>query len=359
MSSLATVPVLSLAQRSARAKELAREHGFLLNGIASVPADGSSPDAAHFAAWISGGLNGPIEYMQRGRETRARLHSRFPWARSVLALGAFYDGTEQGKPGRDLSAHVARYARGRDYHRVFERRLKTLGAALIAEGLCTHAQRYVDTGPVLERAWAQAAGLGWIGKNTCLIHPRLSSFFLLAEIITDAELEPDAPALHHCGTCTRCLDACPTQAFVSPGVLDARRCLVTWNLEQRGETPEDLWPQQGGWAAGCDICQTVCPFNAPNRIAPADPELAAPLPWQSMTLAQSIVMTPQQFDQAFQASALRRTGVKGLRLGAITVAGNLKTAECREALHVSIKDEDADIRARADWALKQFGDTDS
>lgn len=342
---------LSPAQQSARAKALAAENGFSLSGIAWVPADGQTPHAEHFSTWIERGNQGPLDYLVSNKNTRIQLHSRFPWVRSVLALGAFYDGAARGEIGRDLSAHVARYARGRDYHRIFEKRLKKLGAALIAEGLCTRAHRYVDTGPVLERAWAEASGVGWIGKNTCVIHPKLGSYFLLAEILLDAALEPDAPALNHCGTCTRCIDACPTQAITAPNVLDARRCLVTWNLELKGETPKEMWPQQGEWAAGCDICQSVCPYNAPRRIAPGDAELAAPLPWQSMTLAQCIVMSEAEFDRAFAASALRRTGVKGLRLGAITAAGNVKSAECREALNECLRDADVDIRVRAEWAL--------
>jgi epoxyqueuosine reductase len=342
------------AQRTARAKVLAAENGFSLCGIAAVPADGSAPHSQNFTKWLDRGNQGPLDYLVSNRQTRIQLHSRFPWVRTVLALGSFYDGVERGERGRDLSAHVARYARGRDYHRIFEKRLKKLGAALIAEGLCSRAHRYVDTGPVLERAWAEAASIGWIGKNTCVIHPRLGSYFLLAEILLDSELEPDAPALNHCGTCTRCIQACPTQAITSPNVLDARRCLVTWNLELKGDTPRELWPQQGEWAAGCDICQSVCPYNAPRRIAPADPELAAPLPWQSMTLAQSIVMNEEQFDRAFEASALRRTGVKGLRLGAITAAGNVKANECRDALNECLRDPDVDIRARAEWALAQL-----
>ena len=345
---------LTPAQQSARAKALAAENGFSLSGIAWVPADGQTPHAEHFSKWIERGNQGPLDYLVSNKNTRTQLHSRFPWVRSVLALGAFYDGTARGEVGRDLSAHVARYARGRDYHRIFEKRLKKLGAAMIAEGLCTRAHRYVDTGPVLERAWAEASGVGWIGKNTCVIHPRLGSYFLLAEILLDTALEPDAPALNHCGTCTRCIDACPTQAITAPNVLDARRCLVTWNLELKGETPKELWSQQGEWAAGCDICQSVCPYNAPRRIAPGDAELSAPLPWQSMTLAQCMVMSEAEFDRAFTASALRRTGVKGLRLGAITASGNVKAAECRDALYECLRDADVDIRARAEWALQQI-----
>ena len=350
-----TADPLSPSAQSQRAKALAVEHGFALSGIALLPPDGATPRADAFGRWLAQGLHGPLDYMLHTQAARSGMRARFPWVRSVLALGAFYDGSAQGKPGRDLAAHVARYARGRDYHLIFVRRLKKLAQALREAGVCSREHWYVDTGPVLERAWAEAAGLGWIGKNACLIHPRLGSFFMLAEILMDSAPEPDAPAIDHCGTCRRCLDACPTQAFSAPGVLDAQRCLVTWNIERRGETPPDLWQAQGEWAAGCDICQTVCPYNAPERIAPPDPELCAPLPWQRLTLAECIALTPRQFDAAFPASALRRTGLKGLRLGAITVAGNMKSGDCAEALRNCLAGADADIRARASWALEQIG----
>ncbi|MCZ7645002.1 MAG: tRNA epoxyqueuosine(34) reductase QueG [Planctomycetota bacterium] len=339
---------------AARAKSLAAEHGFPLSGIAAVPPDGAAPQAEWLAKWLEAGRQGPLEYMARTAETRRNLHARFPWARSVLCVAARHDGAARGERGRDLIAHVARYARGRDYHLVFEKRLKRLAGALKKAGLCAQARYYADTGPVLERAWAQEAGMGWVGKNACLIHPKLGSFVLLGEILLDRALNPDAPAPDHCGTCTRCLEACPTQAFAGPGQLDARRCIVTWNLELAGAVPEAQWAEHHGWAAGCDVCQTVCPFNAPERSDHApDTELAAPLPWQTLTLAEAIELDRTSYDRAFQASALRRTGWKGLRLGAITAAGNLRSASARAALARCLADPDADIRARAAWALRQ------
>ena len=267
---------------SERIKALAAEHGFPRCGIAAVPADGRAPGAAHFEAWLARGFHGPLAYLHESAAARASVKARFPWAKSVLCVGAYYglrgnrkqgQGQEAAKVATTASApatallreHVARYAWGRDYHLVLNRRLKALAKALAAEKVCAHARRYVDTGPVLERAWAAAAGLGWIGKNTCLIHPRGGSYWVLGEIILDAELDPDAPLKDHCGTCRRCLEACPTGALAAPRVLDSRRCLATWNLELKNETPESLWAAQHGWAAGCDACQQVCPYNAPGR----------------------------------------------------------------------------------------------
>ncbi|HEY3324388.1 MAG TPA: tRNA epoxyqueuosine(34) reductase QueG [Planctomycetota bacterium] len=350
---------LTPPQQNLQAKQLAAKHGFALSGIALVGEDGLSPRAAEFSAWLAAGHHGPLDYMQKTQQARTNPRTRFPWARSVLALAAFYDGSPRKQPGRDLLAHVARYARGRDYHLIFERRLKKLARDLVAAGVCSKAHYYVDTGPVLERAWAEAAGVGWIGKNTCLIHPALGSYMLLAEIILDSAPEPDRPHAFHCGSCRRCLDACPTQALVAPGVLDSRRCLVTWNLELRGQTPAEMLSAQGDQAVGCDICQAVCPFNAPagrdaGRTTPPDPELAAPLPWHTLTLAECIVLTVDRFNAAFVGSALRRAGLKGLRLGAITVAGNLKLSDCRTALEQSAADADPGIAARSQWALSML-----
>ncbi len=344
---------MSPQEQHDRATALAAEHGFALSGIALIPEDGRAPRAEAYERWLAKGYHGPLEYMLQSQPVRVQLRERIPWARSMLLLGAFYDGAPRGEPGRDLVAHVARYARGRDYHNVFDKRVKKLALALRKAGVCSCTHTYTDTGPVLERAWAEAAGLGWIGKNSCLIHPRLGSYFFISEIIMDSTPQPDAPSLPHCGTCTRCLDACPTQALVAPGVLDANRCIVTWNIEQRGQSAPETWAEQREWVAGCDICQTVCPYNAPRRVGKPDPEFAAPLPWEKLTLAECIVIDAATFDRAFPSSALRRSGVKGMRLGAITVAGNLKSPECRAALETCLTDVDPEIRARAEWALKE------
>lgn len=335
-------------------KALAAEHGFALHGLAAVPPGGQAPQAEFLAAWLADGRHGPLHYVAQSAAARGNVHTRFPWARSVLCVGAYYGGEPRGQWGRDFIAHVARYAHGRDYHLVFEKRLKSLSRELLDAGHATQARYYVDAGPVLERAWAQAAGLGWVGKNACLIHPRHGSFLVLGEILLDHALPPDAPATDRCGTCTRCLEACPTQAFTAPGQLDARRCIVTWNLEQKGLVPEAQWTEHHGWAAGCDVCQTVCPYNAPTRGPQPDPELAASRPWHGLSLAEAIGLSKADFDRLFEASALRRTGWKGLRLGALTAAGEVRQEALRPALEACLSDADADIRARAAWALSRL-----
>lgn len=337
-----------------RILELARAQGFARAGLAAVPPDGTAPRAASLDAWLARGLQGPLDYLLQNAATRAHPRERFPWAKSVLCLAAHYDGAAKGVAGKDLSAHVARYARGRDYHAVFEKRLKALARALVDAGLAGQAHWYVDTGPVLERAWAEAAGLGWIGKNTCLIHPQHGSYMLLAELLLDVDAPAAAAHADHCGTCTRCLEACPTNAFAAPGVLDASRCIVTWNLEQKGDVPEARWAEHHGWAAGCDLCQSVCPYNTPDRLPAPDAELAAPLPWETLTLAEAITLSREAYDKTFRGSALRRTGWKGLRLGAITAAGNTRAESTRASLLACLDDADQAVRVRAAWALKEL-----
>jgi epoxyqueuosine reductase len=349
-----------------RIGQLALEHGFPLCGIAAVPADGAAPRAAYFLDWIARGLHGPLGYLAESAAERANVRGRFAWARSVLCVGALYGGREasglvaggdaRGTGGEAISAgllpHVARYARGRDYHLVFEKRLKLLGRAMKAAKLCARTHWYVDTGPVLERAWAATAGLGWIGKNTCLIHPLYGSYVLLGEILIDAELEPDAGLPDHCGTCRRCLDACPTGALRAPRELDAARCISTWNLEMRGELPASGVPSLHGWVAGCDACQTVCPFNAPQGMDGSDTEWArAGNGWRELTLAQTVLLGRDEYDRLFRASALRRVGWKGLRMNAIRAAARSQSPAAREALRACLNDPDDDLRSEAERAL--------
>lgn len=385
-------------ERRERIQELAREQGFALAGIASVPSDGEAPGSDFFLNWIERGLHGPLEYMANSASQRTNLRKRFPWARSVLSVGIVHDGrtAEELRAGEDpasqgfagqaargprsaavpdarmgmddsssgrgrprsgsaavpaaLLVHVARYARGRDYHLVFEKRLKSLARALVAAEFCERSHWYVDTGPVLERAWAAAAGLGWIGKNTCLIHPHHGSYILLGEIILDAELKPDIALADHCGTCRRCLDACPTGALRAPRELDAARCISTWNLEMKGELPASGDTPLHGWVAGCDVCQSVCPFNAPARLSQGDPELAK-ANWQELTLAQAILLSRADYNRLFRASALRRVGWRGIRLNAIRAAAQSAEPAVRQALQICLDDPDEDLRREAQRAL--------
>lgn len=320
----------------------AAAHGFPLSGVAPVPADGRTPGSEAFLRWLGDARQGPLTYLAESAAQRVSIRTRFPWAQSLLCVGDFYDGRKRGQAGRHLLAHVARYGRGRDYHLVFSKRLRALASALKREKLCKRTHWYVDTGPVLERAWAAIAGLGWLGKNTCLIHPRHGSYLLLGEIILDVRASPCEPVPNHCGSCRRCLDACPTGALLPGAGLDATRCISTWNIEMKGVLPETGKVDLHGWVAGCDVCQEVCPFNAPSRRRDASGELADTR-WQRLTLAGLIGLKRADYDRLFRASALRRAGWRGLRLSAIRAARGSKLTSVIRALKACAHDPDPEI----------------
>lgn len=245
--------------RPERLKARAHALGFDLCGVAR--AGRLERDAEALAAWLRRDYHASMAWMARHAETRADPERLLPGCRSVVVVAAnHWPGAEEAAvpPGR---ARVALYARGRDYHKVLGRRLRDL-AAWLAETTGETARAFVDTGPLLERAWAERAGIGWIGKNANLISRRYGSWLLLGEILTTAEIEPDpGPHDDFCGSCTACLEACPTGAIVEAGVVDSRRCISYWTIEHRGAIPEDRQPGIGDWIFGCDDCQTVCPWN--------------------------------------------------------------------------------------------------
>jgi epoxyqueuosine reductase len=237
-------------------KERARELGFLACGITHP---GPVPHAIEFDRWLAKGYAGTMRYLHRQAKRRKNPQINVPEALSVIVvLDNYYwpDQTGDARPPR-----IAKYARGQDYHLVTRKRLDQLGELLRDHG-ATVAHSYVDNGPIPERELAQRAGLGWIGKNTMVIRPGVGSFFFIGTIFTDLALPPDTPfEIDHCGSCTRCLDACPTAAFVAPRILDATRCISYLTIEQRGPIPNEIVPHLEGYAFGCDICNDVCPWN--------------------------------------------------------------------------------------------------
>src|SRR5262245_52752204 len=245
--------------------------GFDLCGIA--PAD-AFPELQYLRDWLDRGYAGEMQYMHRTAERRTDVRHVLPSARSVIALGTIYNtdrpySTERSDPTR---AEIARYAWGNDYHTVIQDRLDRLLAWLReAAGPSFEGRAYVDTGPVQERVYAQYAGIGWIGKNTCLINPAIGSWLFLAEIICNLPLVPDAPAFDQCGTCTLCIDACPTDALVEPYALDSTRCISYLTIELKGQIPDSHRDDIGAHAYGCDVCQEVCPWNHAPAVAAADP----------------------------------------------------------------------------------------
>lgn len=256
---------------TSRLKQCAGDEGLDLVGVASAA---TAPGASRLDAWLDAGMHGEMRYMARTAAIRRDPRRLLPGCRSVVAVAMSYHtsrphSTAGGEPG---TVWVSRYAWGRDYHRLLKKRLLRVGRWLGAEVPGCAWRACVDTAPVLEREWAAHAGLGWVGKNTCLLNRALGSELFLGVLLTDAELTPDSPTPEHCGRCTACLDACPTGAFPEPGVLDARLCIAYLTVEHRGEIAPALRPKMGDMVAGCDICQEVCPWT---RRAPANlhPEL--------------------------------------------------------------------------------------
>jgi epoxyqueuosine reductase len=299
--------VLTSESIKAKAKELR----FDLCGIA--PAD-SFPELAFLREWLERGYAGSMAWMARSVDRRADVRNVVPGARSVIVTGTLYNTDHPYSA--DLPAGVARisrYAWGDDYHDVVKRRLDALLAWMRAESSEPFAAcGYVDTGPVQERVYAQYAGLGWIGKNTCLINPEIGSWLFLSEIITTLALEPDTQGLEQCGSCTRCLEACPTGALVEPGVLDATRCLSYLTIEHRGELPEEHRSAIGAHVYGCDICQDVCPYNqpAPTSSDPAwQPRPGLDLP----ALADLRQRSDDDWRAVLKGSPMKRAKIAGLR----------------------------------------------
>src|SRR5262245_674773 len=338
-----------------RIKAQALALGFDLVGIAPAQA---SPELAFFKRWLAAGYAGEMHYLERSRERRQDLQQVVEGAQSVVVCGLNYDtdapySTAQTDPNRGW---IARYAWGADYHQVMQDKLtqlQTFIAALVPPTVASKV--YVDTGPVVERVYAKYAGLGWFGKNTCLLNTRLGSWLLLGELILPIPLEYDRPALDHCGTCTRCLDACPTQALLEPYVLDARRCISYLTIELKGAIPEALRPQMGNHIFGCDICQDVCPWNR-KRYFTADSDLQ-PRPAQVLPrLAELAHMSREDFKQRFRGTALERTRRRGLLRNVCVAMGNSGNAAYIPLLESLLDDEEELVREHAAWALVQLRD---
>jgi epoxyqueuosine reductase len=298
---------------TATVKERARELGFdrVAVGAARPP-----QHTAAFERWLEAGYAGHMSYLERGRAERLDPGRLLPGWRSVIAVALNYAPAGDDPAWRG----VARYARGRDYHRVIRPRLHALKDALrSAGGEDVRSRASVDTSAVLERSLAAGAGLGWIGKNANLIAPGLGSYFYIGIVLTTAVLAPDAELPDRCGTCTACLDACPTSAFVAPYTLDARRCVSYLTIEHRGEIDPSLHAGIGGWLFGCDVCQEVCPWN--RHAPPArDPALTPGEPPGSI---ESLVdLNENEFRERFRGSALKRARRAGLVRNARIVTAN-------------------------------------
>ncbi|MBX9582411.1 MAG: tRNA epoxyqueuosine(34) reductase QueG [Gemmataceae bacterium] len=350
----------SNSKLEARLKAEAFSRGFALAGVApATDADGFS----RFTDWLDKGYAGQMGYLRRHREARRHPRSILGTVRSVLMVGMEYGGSvERGPPARsgeeraggprstEPVGRVASYAAGPEYHRYIWDRLNDLSAWLEAEVPGCSAAAVADTAPLLERDFARRAGLGWVGKNTLLIHPRRGSFFFLGALLTDLELTPDEPfAGSHCGTCTACLDACPTGAFPEPGVLDARKCISYLTIELRTEIPVELRPGVGNWLYGCDVCQDVCPWNRKAAGSPVPFPHDPGLEW--LDPVELLGLDEDAFRTRFKKTSLWRNRRTGLLRNAAVVLGNVGDDRALPALERALSDRDAVIREAAAWAI--------
>jgi epoxyqueuosine reductase len=349
-----------VSEMAAFIKQAAQHAGFELAGIAPVA---EFPELNHFVDWIAAGHAGEMRYLEKrddaGNLQRASLRSTVPWARSVIVCALNYNtaypySTQPQAP--DLG-WISRYAWSQeDYHDAVLRRLRlvedhlrrTAGETPAPQTLC-----YVDTGPVVERVYARYAGVGWIGKNTCILNQQLGSWLFLGVIVTSLELTPDFPAPDRCGTCTRCIDACPTDALIAPYQLDSNRCISYLTIEKRGDIPVEIREGMGRHVFGCDICQDVCPWNrkAPASTAaevqPRERLVNPALDW----LAE---MSAEKFRHTFRGSPIRRTKRSGLRRNAVVAMGNSGNQRFVPLLDKLAADEDPVVAEHARWAARKL-----
>jgi epoxyqueuosine reductase len=345
-----------MSSLEARLKERARELGFQLAGIApATEADGFES----FQRWLTAGYEGEMTYMSRHAEARRHPRSILASVQSVIMVGMnYYQGDDksalQDSASKTTSlGRVARYARGADYHDILRERLLQLLQWLQIEKPGCRGRAIVDTAPLLERDFARRAGLGWFGKNTMLLNPRLGSYFFLGALLLDIALNSDAPfTMNHCGTCTACLDACPTQAFESQAVLDSRRCISYLTIELKGPIPGELRDALGDWVYGCDVCQEVCPWN---RKAPITEEAAFRAQPESLDLVELLTVSEAEFRRRYRDTPLWRAKRRGLLRNAALILAKTRDDAALAALRQAATDHDAVVRDAALWALEHLG----
>ncbi len=358
MSSPSTRTEPDYAALARRVRELARGFGFQRCGITGIEL---GEDEAYLRDWLANGLYGSMEWMARHGEKRSRPDDLVPGTLRVISVGLDYGRRDDEEAWETLAdgerAYVARYALGRDYHKLMRQRLQKL-ADRIAEEVGPFGHRvFVDSAPVLERALARNAGLGWIGKHTCLIDKEGGSWFFLGEIYVDLPLPVDVPATAHCGTCVRCIDICPTQAIVAPHRLDARRCIAYLTIEHEGSIDEELRPLIGNRIFGCDDCQLVCPWNKFAKRSD-EPDFRARNNLDEATLAELLAGDEEEFLQRTEGTAIRRSGhERWLRNIAIALGNAPSTPEVIAALQSRRDSSNAVVREHVEWALTRHGVT--
>lgn len=338
----------------ARIETLVRQSGFQHFGITGIALD---DDARHLHNWLELDRHGEMQWMRNYADLRANPDALLPGTISVISVGLDYGRRDDEEAWRNIHdgdrAYVARYALGRDYHKMMRQRLQKLADEIaLMVGEFGH-RVFVDSAPVLERAIARNAGLGWIGKHTCLIDKQGGSWFFLGELFLDFELPADEPATEHCGTCTRCIDVCPTQAIVAPYQLDARKCIAYLTIEHPGSIPVEYREAIGNRIFGCDDCQLVCPWNKFAKRTD-EPDFRARNDLDQATLADLIAWTEDEFLKRTEGTAIRRSGYQRWQRNILIALGNAPYSEqtlCILREHATSDDEV--IRESAQWALKR------
>jgi epoxyqueuosine reductase len=320
------------------------ELGFRNPGIARLAPLDREP---YFSDWLAQGRAGDMRFLEHHKKARLDPHSRFPWARSVLSASYPYAPPARSAPApwqEEMRGRVAAYALGRDYHLEMDALLKTWAGQIATLLPDAQSRTYVDTGPVFEHEWAERAGVGWTGKHTLTLDREAGSWGFLGEILLEVELEPDTPSANHCGTCTRCIDSCPTEAIRGPYDLDPRLCISYLTIEHKGLVDRALRPQMGEWLFGCDLCQVACPWNGEGDF---NPKLHP-------RLDEILALNKESFAKRFVDTPLERTGHERLKRNAAIVAGNTANPEILGPLASALEDPSDLVRAHATWAVGQI-----
>ena len=338
------------AQLTGRIKKRARRLGFHAVGVSAA---NPGPDEK-LRVWLELGYQGSMAYLERQAEKRLHPGKVLPGVRSMVCVALAYPHSRPlpyDDPDRGV---ISRYASGTDYHSVMGSLMARLLESIREELPAVGARSYVDSGPVMDKYWAARAGIGWLGKHTNLLDRKLGSWFFLGEILLDVELDPDKPALDHCGSCTRCIDACPTDAIVEPYLLDSRRCISYLTIELKEDIPQELRQPMGNLVFGCDICQDVCPWNHPVPDSSV-PELEPRPVNRSPELWELAQLSPDEFRERFSGSPVKRAKWRGFVRNVAVAMGNSGNPGLAPELKDLLNSEDPMVRRHAGWALKRLG----
>lgn len=334
---------------AALVKAAARRAGFHACGVARA----TPLDPAPLDRMLARGAEADMVWLRTQRAERLDPARLLPGARSVIAVALGYLAPGESASAPEGAGEIARYARGRDYHAVMKARLRAVTAEIAAADPRARTLATCDIAPVMEKTWAERAGIGWVGKNGCLITTTHGSWVVLGTILVDRDLDPDPPHPERCGSCEACLPACPTGAIPEPGLVDARRCLAFWTIERRGEIPPEIAARTGRWIFGCDVCQSVCPWNAAAKPA-CDPELLPRPGREALALGDLLALGEDEYRLRFYGTSLARARYDGLVRNALLAAGSSGDPRWLELVRARLESPLPGVRAAAEWAAAKL-----